>query len=243
MKTESTDNRKQIIMQEDATGNRPHFDSFAYPDVRIKWNYTNKCYSVFSDREYNSGDIIEEMPVLIIDTTSEDVAYKYELNDPILLSKSISYPNVDSSFELLGHPLILPVGNFFVYRQVTHGNAEVEFSSKFNIITIRANKKIEKNQEIFIASKEGFYGHTNIPVDLESGTNLVVDSPKTQSERKGDMGCGCGKKNKKVTPILDGTEKVKKEVKKEKPSTTKEEPKFKSMVDGSTLRTIKAKKK
>jgi len=209
-------------------GQRPYVSKFSRSESEIAWDGSG--YGVFSTKDYEAGEIIEEAPALVIKTTVEELVGMNIAKDTILLSKTLVYPTANKIFEELGHPLILPTGNFFAYNQSLDSNAEVEFSRKFNIVTIRAKKPIYQGSEIILSLRENFYGHTDIP----------IDSNQTAKEKK-EMGCGCGKKNKKVTKILDGTE-DKQPPKPAKP-VLKEEPKFKSMVDGSTLKTINAKKK
>ena len=152
------------------------------------------------------------------------------------------YPTVHEVFNELGHPLILPTGNFFAYKQSLKSNAEVEFDRKFNIITIRAKKQITKSEEIILGLRENKYGFTDVNINEELQFN-------TTQENKGkeDMGCNCGKKKRNVTRLLDGTENIKKETNVTRTKVPKEKlqenVKFKSMVDGSTLKTIVAKKR
>tara|TARA_Y100001972_G_scaffold104722_1_gene131814 strand:+ start:407 stop:1150 length:744 start_codon:yes stop_codon:yes gene_type:complete len=221
-------------------GEKAYYSKFSSSETTIRCDKTG-C-GIYADVVYEAGDIIEEAPVLIIRTTVEDIVHKNQLKDPVLLSKVLVYPTVHEVFNELGHPLILPTGNFFAYKQSLKSNAEVEFDRKFNIITIRAKKQITKSEEIILGLRENKYGFTDININEELQFN-------TTQENKGkeDMGCNCGKKKRNVTRLLDGTENIKKETNVTRTKVPKEKlqenVKFKSMVDGSTLKTIVAKKR
>tara|TARA_R100000664_G_C2729209_1_gene120239 strand:- start:151 stop:894 length:744 start_codon:yes stop_codon:yes gene_type:complete len=221
-------------------GEKAYYSKFSSSQTTIRCDKTG-C-GIYADVVYEAGDIIEEAPVLIIRTTVEDIVHKNQLKDPVLLSKVLVYPTVHEVFNELGHPLILPTGNFFAYKQSLKSNAEVEFDRKFNIITIRAKKQITKSEEIILGLRENKYGFTDININEELQFN-------TTQENKGkeDMGCNCGKKKRNVTRLLDGTENIKKETNVTRTKVPKEKlqenVKFKSMVDGSTLKTIVAKKR
>tara|TARA_R110002020_G_scaffold53860_2_gene150308 strand:+ start:13263 stop:14006 length:744 start_codon:yes stop_codon:yes gene_type:complete len=221
-------------------GEKAYYSKFSSSETTIRCDKTG-C-GIYADVVYEAGDIIEEAPVLIIRTTVEDIVHKNQLKDPVLLSKVLVYPTVHEVFNELGHPLILPTGNFFAYKQSLKSNAEVEFDRKFNIITIRAKKQITKSEEIILGLRENKYGFTDVNINEELQFN-------TTQENKGkeDMGCNCGKKKRNVTRLLDGTENIKKETNVTRTKVPKEKlqenVKFKSMVDGSTLKTIVAKKR
>ena len=221
-------------------GEKAYYSKFSSSETTIRCDKTG-C-GIYADVVYEAGDIIEEAPVLIIRTTVEDIVHKNQLKDPVLLSKVLVYPTVHEVFNELGHPLILPTGNFFAYKQSLKSNAEVEFDRKLNIITIRAKKQITKSEEIILGLRENKYGFTDININEELQFN-------TTQENKGkeDMGCNCGKKKRNVTRLLDGTENIKKETNVTRTKVPKEKlqenVKFKSMVDGSTLKTIVAKKR
>tara|TARA_R100001015_G_C4633836_1_gene199327 strand:- start:2402 stop:3172 length:771 start_codon:yes stop_codon:yes gene_type:complete len=232
-----------------STGDKSYYSKFSLPDTTIKCDKTG-C-GVYADRSYGSGDIIEESPVLVVRTTVEDLVDKTKLNDPVLLSKCLVYPTAHEVFHELGHPLILPTGNFFAYKQSLESNADVEYNRKYNIVTIRAKREISESEEIVLGSRENKYGFTNIDINknLESNT-----TPETKGEK--DMGCNCGKNKRNVTKLLDGTEtpdepeplyKARKRKRKEREEKEREKKnehtKFKSMVDGSPLKTIIAKKR
>jgi len=225
-----------------SNGEKPYYSKFALSKTTIKCDETG-C-GIYSDATYEAGDIIEEAPVLIIRTTVEDIVHKNHLKDPVLLSKVLVYPTVHEVFNELGHPLILPTGNFFAYKQSLKSNAEVEFDRKFNIITIRAKKQIIESEEIILGLRENKYGFTDINITEELQFNTT---PETKGES--DMGCNCGKNKRNVTKLLDGTEKSKPKTKVARREVSKpkeklqENTKFKSMVDGSSLKTIVAKKR
>lgn len=230
-------------------GEKAYYSKFSSSETTIRCDKTG-C-GIYADVVYEAGDIIEEAPVLIIRTTVEDIVTKNQLKDPVLLSKVLVYPTVHEVFNELGHPLILPTGNFFAYKQSLKSNAEVEFDRKFNIITIRAKKQITKSEEIILGLRENKYGFTDININEELQFNTT---PETKGEK--DMGCNCGKNKRNVTKLLDGTEtpddpeplyKARKRKRKEREEKEREKKnehiKFKSMVDGSTLKTIVAKKR
>ena len=200
---------------------KPCIESFPKSNGTIRWNQTR--YGVFADDLIKSGVIIEEVPALVLHTTVEDINTK-ETFDQILASVCIKYPDVHEIFNELGHPIIVPMGNFFAYKQGT--KAEYIFDRTFNIVTIRSTRPIEKNEEIVLRDIDGEYGYSEIPIDSyeipESSSRANEDKPKKCK------GCDCDKKNKEK-PIVN----------QELVANKKEKSKFKSMVTGDTLQTIK----
>ena len=129
---------------------KPCIESFPKSNGTIRWNQTR--YGVFADDLIKSGVIIEEVPALVLHTTVEDINTK-ETFDQILASVCIKYPDVHEIFNELGHPIIVPMGNFFAYKQGTKPNAEYIFDRTFNIVTIRSTRPIEKNEDPLFTQK------------------------------------------------------------------------------------------
>jgi hypothetical protein len=149
---------------------QPHIKTFPPCQSKIEWDGTRYC--VFSSADISAGGIIEEAPALVSHTTLEDVT-KEGSEDVILSSLCIKYPTVHEVFNELGHPLVIPVGNFFSYRQSNTGNAEYIFNRTFNVVTIRALHEIAVGVEIVLRSSD-----VQIPLEIET---------------KGCKGCGCNK--------------------------------------------------
>jgi len=224
---------------------QPHIKTFPPCQSKIEWDGTRYC--VFSSADISAGGIIEEAPALVSHTTLEDVT-KEGSEDVILSSLCIKYPTVHEVFNELGHPLVIPVGNFFSYRQSNTGNAEYIFNRTFNVVTIRALHEIAVGAEIVLRSSD-----VHIPLEIET---------------KGCKGCGCNKKKRssaksksksieepkpKSTHEAESLEEALayRDAKLEKPKSIKEpkftfteKPKviFKSMVNNGDLEAIKIKK-
>ena len=60
-------------------------------------------YSVVASQDIMSGEVIEETPVLIIDTTIEELNDESSHNDVILKHYGIKYPSTSELFEKEGH--------------------------------------------------------------------------------------------------------------------------------------------
>ena len=149
---------------------QPFVHSFPEPLGYVSGN--GGSYSVIAKEQIHSGQIIEEVPALTLDTTEEDITNK-KVVDEILEYFTIKYPFSDKSFDVEGHPLILPLGNFILYKENEKYNAVYEFSRTFNTFLIRAVKTINKNEEIVLRPMNSNYRQ--------------VKSGDTK------MGCGCGK--------------------------------------------------
>ena len=219
----------------DENGRHPHKEKFQSPVTSVMCDGYS-CV-VIADKHYAAGDIIEEVPILVTETVSQTCL------DPILLSKSFSYPSIDKIFNEFGNPIVLAPGNFILYRQISDGNASFEFNRTFNMVTIRSRFDIEKGDEITLNSVDNRYGFTDIEV-----SSLDVHKKENKERSKEKMGgCNCGKKQKHVTKIMDGSENKKPEPKPKEniePTPKKfENVKFKSMVDGTVLKSIKANRK
>jgi hypothetical protein len=221
---------------------QPHIKTFPPCQSKIEWDGTRYC--VFSSADISAGGIIEEAPTLVSHTTLEDVT-KEGSEDVILSSLCIKYPTVHEVFNELGHPLVIPVGNFFSYRQSNTGNAEYIFNRTFNVVTIRALREIAVGAEIVLRSSD-----VHIPLEIET------------------KDCGCNKKKRssaksksksieepkpKSTHEAESLEEALayRDAKLEKPKSIKEpkftfteKPKviFKSMVNNGDLEAIKIKK-
>ena len=165
-------------------------------------------YSVVASQDIMSGEVIEETPVLIIDTTIEELNDESSHNDVILKHYGIKYPSTSELFEKEGHPVILGLGNFLLYNKAETSNSEYTFNPTFNVFTIRAKTKIRKGDEI------------TLPLSL---TNSISGDT--------EMGCGCKNKRKKE----QAKQIQKTEI---KTDNTKVSPKFQSMVTGSPLESI-----
>ena len=149
---------------------RKYLTTFNHPNCIIKG--TEEGYKVFSLRPISAGQVIEEVPALVLHTTVEDLQNSGNQIDPILSYHTIEHPMNYEIFEKEGRPLILGLGNFSVYRKNKKPNASYTFDPNFNLITIRALYNITTGEEI----------------TLEDVSQEKMKGP--------DMGCGC-KKNKK----------------------------------------------
>jgi hypothetical protein len=126
-------------------GKKPHLEVFPKAEVTIKWN--GKRYGVFSDKDIKSGDVIEQVPALVLQTTFEHLLNE-ETRDLALASRTIKYPDVHEIFSELGHPMILPTGNFIVYNRASSPNSEFEYNRSFTSVVIRALQDIKEGEEI-----------------------------------------------------------------------------------------------
>jgi hypothetical protein len=165
-------------------------------------------YSVVAVRDIMPGEIIEETPVLIIDTTIEELNNDAKHTDIILKTYGIKYPSTSDVFENEGHPVILGLGNFLLYNKAEISNSEYVFNPTFNVFTIRAKIKINKGDTIVL------------PISL---TNSNFGDT--------EMGCGCKNKRKKQQA-------KKEQQTKSKSTDTTVRPKFQSMVTGKQLDSI-----
>jgi len=165
-------------------------------------------YHVVAVQDIKPGEIIEETPVLVIDTTIEDLNDESKHNDVILKTYGIKYPSTSELFETEGHPVILGLGNFLLYNKKESSNSEYTFNPIFNVFTIRATKKINKGDEI------------TLPLNLTN--SLSGDT---------EMGCGCKNKRKQKQAKKLKESKIKDDDKQVR-------PKFQSMVTGKPLESI-----
>lgn len=103
-------------------------------------------------------------------------------------------------------------GNFICYRQDNDYNAVYNYDDVFSVATIRAVKEIGRGEEIVLPNK-----------------SRVIEK----------KGCNCGKAKGPAVfkPSRSGPSKILKETEVLEP--TEQNTKFKSMVDGQELKTIK----
>lgn len=167
-------------------------------------------YHVKAKCDIKSGEVIEEIPCLILQSSKE------ELEDPILKYVTFDHNQNKPSFDKEGTPRIIGLGNFVLYRKKSDNNAYYIFDHVLNIVVVRALRDIKSGEEIFLASD----------VITEEEFNQQEQS---NNEKGKKMGCGCGKNKNKNKP-------KKEEVKTEE---VVEKAEFKSMVDGKELKTIK----
>lgn len=198
--------------------------------VNSKCAGNSSGYTVVATKDFVPGDIIEECLVLATHTGS------YECKDPVILHHSIRHPDVQNeAFVETGLPIIIGLGNFSVYRKDSKSNAAFTFDPAFNLITIKATKKITEGEEII------FFQHAT-PDKTEKKT--PESAPK---KKKG--GCGCGKNKKKKETEESETKDIPENLKRKRALTAaiaknveqseEFEARFKSMVDGNNLKSIK----
>jgi hypothetical protein len=173
-------------------------------------------YSVYALKDFEPGEILEEVPVLTLHTTLEELIQSGENADPVIANYCVPHPGKEAIFSKEGTPLILGLGNFLAYRKSEHSNVSYNFDPTFNIITVRATKQIPADAELFFPQ-------------IINNDEPVITEHTPKKEKK--MGCGCGKKK-----AQQQQEKPKVEKREDK---TVETNKFKSMVDGKDLKTIK----
>lgn len=182
--------------------------------AKSKITGSKEGYFVVATQDLLPGDIIEEVPVLGLHITVQDLVEAGDNADPILVNYGVFNFSQKPEFENEGNPVCIGLGNFNIYKRSDKGNAIHNYDTNFNIITIRAIQEIKEGSEILlfdISKKE--------------------QSSNTQPKKEKSMGCGCGKKKQQQ----------KQEHKKEE-STNQPERKsstFKSMVDGKELKSIK----
>jgi len=186
-------------------------------------------YGVFSKRKIAAGEIIEECVARKLYTCLEDLYDENTLVDETLYNYSLINANLISDE---GHSLVIASGNFLAYRKQKIYNAVAYFDKIFNTVVIRATKDILAGEEIFlnevlVSSNETEQNTQNI--------NKVEEGNEMKPKKSG--GCGCGKnKNSKTKPdkilrTIDDNE------------NTNLGKKFKSMVDGSELNSMKVESK
>lgn len=191
----------------------PFLSNFVTPKCSIVGS--KEGYKVIATEELYPGDIIEEVPVLGLHTTVQDLVESGEDADPIIASYGIFNFSPKKEFEKEGNPIVIGLGNFNIYKKSSTANAIHTYDTNFNIISIRAIDHIQKGSEIFLFR--------------ESST----DASTTANKKEKSMGCGCGKKkNQQQKP-----QEHKKEEPKQETQTTNST--FKSMVDGKELKSIK----
>ena len=196
-------------------------NKYYYSDIidhATKLKSDTSGYSVISNKMFSSGEIIEECPVKKIKSNLDNFYTEDSDPDEILLNGLIGSHNIDTN----KIDLYMVGGNYLVYNTSDDYNAIYQFDPRFDVVTIRAVKKIDRGEEI------------NLPL------SRIEESTKQEPEmtKKKPGGCGCGKnKNKTSRPkkILNDapTEYEQKELK----------DKFKSMVDGQDLKRIKVESK
>lgn len=209
---------------------------------RVKSNDKNQ-YSVYSTSIIEPGDVIEECVATETDLVLEKLI-EFGINEnSAFFTKSMPFIKEDG---LTGISFV--GGNFNSYERCSKGNAIYQYDIRFGIVTIRAVRKIERAEKIV----------------------LVVDTPSkdsTKKETNTDMkkkiekkkGCGCAEKaalrRKILTEAPEGKvsaptnhPKVPPKILRDKPKLTPfspevtETPKFKSMVNEQSLKTIKVDK-
>jgi len=170
-------------------------------------------YSVYALWDFERGEMVEEVPVLTLHTTLDDLIASEENVDPVMANYFIPHPHIKEIFLKEGVPLIVGLGNFLCYKKSETPNVAYNFDPNFNIITIRAIKQIPADAELFFAH------------EFEDNQTSKLNA----GEKK--MGCGCNKNKKEK----------KKELPKEEPPKEEliENSQFKSMVDGKDLKSIK----
>jgi hypothetical protein len=192
---------------------RPYIKNFTESAAKIVGS--SRGYSVHATMDLNPGDVIEEVPVLTLHTTLQDIVDAGEDADPVLASYFVPHTSYNQEFAKEGIPLIMGLGNYAAYRRAESSNASYSFDPTFNIITIRATKQISAGSEIIFPST----------------LNKKEEPSSDKKEKK--MGCGCGKKKAQQAK--------QEQPKQEQPVKTDEvkSSKFKSMVDGKELNSIK----
>ena len=183
-------------------------------ETKSKIMGSKQGYFVVATEDLLPGDIIEEVPVLGLHTTVQDLVEAGDNADPILIDYGVFNFSQKPEFEDEGNPVCIGLGNFNIYKKSDKANAIHNYDTNFNIVTIRATQEIKKGSEILL-----FRNTKN------------EDSKNAQPKKEKSMGCGCGKKKQQK----------KEQQKKEEPDN---QPKvksstFKSMVDGKELKSIK----
>tara|TARA_R100001591_G_scaffold98032_2_gene104116 strand:+ start:489 stop:1133 length:645 start_codon:yes stop_codon:yes gene_type:complete len=160
-------------------------------------------YFLKADSDIESGEVIEEVPVLVSTSTSS------ELKDPILRHYGSEYPVLTKEFEEEGYPIMFPLGNYPLYKKQVKYNCVYNFNEFFNTLTIRAAVDLKEGDVLILPEDE------KIEDVNEEDLNMSKNKPG---------GCGCGKKEK--------PEKERARKKREQEKNKKENIQFKSMVDG-----------
>jgi hypothetical protein len=107
-----------------------------------KSNIENGGYGVFASEKINAGDIIEEAPFLVLESTNK-------INKDVKLSLyAFSYIFHDEDFKKKIFNLLIPFGNFLVYNHSIKPNAYYIQDDNFKILRMFAYKDIEKDEEI-----------------------------------------------------------------------------------------------
>ena len=193
---------------------RAYIENFHPGFTRIAGS--RKGYSVYSLKDFEPGEIVEEVPVLTLHTTLNELIESGDDADPVMGNYFIPHPIYNEHFNKEGIPMIVGLGNFLAYKKSDTPNVSYNFDPTFNIITVRATKQIPADSELFLPQLL----HNN-------------DQPETEPAKKEKkMGCGCGKKKQQKQELQKQAEEAKQQ-------EVKENTKFKSMVDGKDLKSIK----
>jgi hypothetical protein len=106
-------------------------------------NIENAGYGVFASEKINAGDLIEEAPFVVLETThkaNRDIKLTY-------YSYSYAYP-YENNLQNKNCNMMIPFGNFLCYNHSIKPNAYYIQDDNFKILRMFAYKDIEKDEEI-----------------------------------------------------------------------------------------------
>jgi len=151
-------------------------------------------YGVFAKEDIKSGDIIEECPVVILDSTFT------QNTDWVLNRYAFSWSCSCDICTKNGISMCFPMGNGMIYNHSDEPNAYYVQDTFFRLFRFYAFKDIKKDEEI-----TWFYGHgyserlrkekTLTPLGTSPEGMALMNSIKRKKK-----GCGCGG-NVKVWPV------------------------------------------
>ena len=198
---------------------RPHKNYFEAPDCKIQFNEERQGYGVYAARDYEPGEIVEEVPALVLHTTVESFGKGF--NDLIAASFLYKFNSTNPIVDEVGHPFVIPMGNGLAYSKSENYNVHWSYDHTFSTIVYRASRKIESGQELTIAVVPGQLGPSGIDVSSlkkKSGgcSSCAERAKKRKEEREAEA-------NKMVE---------------EKNEDLKKQNKFKSMESDEVLETV-----
>lgn len=104
-----------------------------------KSNIENAGYGVFASEKISAGDLIEEAPFIVLETTHK------KNTDSKLKAYSYSYYHFSNEKDA---NMLIPFGNFLCYNHSIQPNAYYTQDDQFKLLRMYAYKDIEKDEEI-----------------------------------------------------------------------------------------------
>ena len=186
--------RRQMVWKRHISGaefftkenGRPHKNAFETPDCKIKFSDEKQSYGVYAERNYEAGEVIEEVPALVLHTTVESFGKNF--NDLMAASFLYKFSSNNPIVDELGHPFVIPMGNGLAYSRSEVPNVHWSFDNTFSTIVYRASRNIEDGQELTILTIPGQLGPSGIEVaslkKSSGGCSSCAERAKQRKEAK-----------------------------------------------------------